>query len=557
MDNIFLEITLVIVTASLLSILFRALKQPAILAYILTGIIIGPFAVLKIQNLEIMRAMGQFGITFLLFMLGLELRFSELRTTGKAALIIGTVQLIITTFIGYAISRILGFSSTAGLYIALCISFSSTIVAVKLLSDKKDLSSLYGKISVGILLVQDLFAIFVLVILSGFQRDSTYSISLINLSLPVLKAIFLFGLILYLSRNIFPKIIDMVAKSQETLFLFSIAWVLGFSAIVSSKFIGFSIEIGGLLAGLSLANSTEHFQIFSRVRPLRDFFVTLFFVVLGTEMVVNGIGFVVFPAIVLSLFAIVLKPLIVVCIMGFKKYSRRTSFLTGLALGQISEFSLILIFLGSSLGHINSREVSLITLTSVITFGISTYLVMNGNFIYKKLNSPLKVFERENIKKRLNPKIELNNHVILVGAHRTGQSVLDALERKFDQVVVVDFDPDIINKIKEDEVMCLYGDIIDLDIQDEVKLERSKLVISTIPDVDDNLILISEVKKNNKTVKIIVLAQDIHDMKALYKAGADYVVMPHLSGGRHIAKIIKEDKIDEIGKMRVQDFMYL
>lgn len=557
MENIFLEITLIIVTASILSILFRILKQPVILAYILTGVIIGPFAILKIENLEVLRTMGQFGITFLLFMLGLELRFSELKSIGKVALVIAGLQIIITMTVGYFIAHALGFNQITCFYIAAALSFSSTIVAVKLLSDKSDLRSLYGKMSVGILLVQDFLAILVLVILSGFQSDTRFSISVVGLVTTVLKAVFLFGFILYLSRNIIPKVIDLVAKSQETLFLFSVAWVLGFSALVSSKAIGFSVEIGGFLAGLSLANSTEHYQIFSRIRPLRDFFITLFFVVLGTQMLVSNIGSVWFAAVIFSLFVLILKPLIIVIIMGILRYGRRTSFLTGLTLSQVSEFSLILIFLGNKIGHINSGIVSLVTMIGVITFSVSSCSILNSDFIYKKLNSHLKIFERKDVRSGLDVQANLDNHVVLIGAHRTGQSVLDALESKYDQIAVVDFDPDVIKKIKEKEVVCLYGDIADLDIQEAVKLEKAKLVISTIPDVNDNLLLISEIKHKNKNARIIVIAQDGREVKLLYKAGADYVVMPNLSGGRHIVKIIKEDKFDEIEEMKAKDFAYL
>lgn len=559
MSNIFLELTLIVVLASLLSIIFKLLKQPAVLAYILAGIIIGPFAFFNIENHNLLTAMGQIGITFLLFILGLELRMKELRSIGKIALILGVSQIVFTAAIGYVICLLLGFSLISSLYVSIAITFSSTIIIVKLLADKKDLSSLYGKISVGTLLVQDFVAVLILVLLSGFQIESNSSLSFVNFGTALVKAFILFSVILFLSENIFPKLVDVVAKSQETLFLFSIAWVLGISSLVSSDLIGFSVEIGGLLAGLSLANSSEHFHIGTKMRPLRDFFIVIFFVSLGMEMGIRNIYLIMPPAIILSTFILIGNPIIVIVIMSLLRYSRRTSFLTGLTMAQISEFSLILVFLGKKIGHISEDTVSLMTAIGIITFTASSYMILNGNSLYKFFSRYLKILERKNlIDKNIENTAELANHVILVGAHRTGKCILYTLEDSDDQVAVVDFDPDIINKMKGKAVTCVFGDIIDQEVQEKIQLDKARLIISTVPDIEDNLVLLNEVKKKNKKTKIIVVAQDEKEMKALYANEADYVVMPHLSGGMHIAKMIKSENLEEmIGKMREKEIGFI
>ncbi|MBI3069929.1 MAG: cation:proton antiporter [Candidatus Levybacteria bacterium] len=551
MGSIFFEITIIVCLASLLSILFRLLKQPTILAYILTGIIVGPFGQLQFGNQEIFRTLAELGITFLLFMVGLELKLGELRSVGKVAVITGIAQIVFTSLVGYAIAILLGFSSLAALYIAVALTFSSTIIIVKLLSDKKDLKSLYGKIAVGFLLVQDFVAILILMVLSGFNQANGTAISFADFGLVLLKGFLLFAVILYLSRKIFPRLTDIIAKSPETLFLFSIAWAFFASAVVSSAPIGFSIEIGGFLAGLALANSSENFQIAARIRALRDFFITIFFVLLGMNMVFANLGAVFLPALILAAFVLIGNPIIVMIIMGLLRYRKRTSFFAGLTVAQISEFSLIVVFMGNKLGHVSNEVVALVTLVGVITFALSSYMILGNNTLYRWLGRYLNIFERKDAhEERIGKHKIFKEHIVLVGANRIGQSILDSLKSLNHEVVVVDFDPDIIKRLEGQNIDSFFGDITDLDIQEVAQLVSAKLVISTVPDIEDNLLLLKGVKKNKNRVKVIVVAQDDEEARQLYKEGADYVVLPHLAGGRHIAKIISENKIENIGRLR-------
>lgn len=547
MGNIFFEITIIVCLASLLSILFRLLKQPTILAYILTGIIIGPFGQLQLGGAETLRTLAQLGITLLLFMVGLELRFSQLASIGKIAAIVGAAQIIITSAIGFIIAISLGFSTISSLYIAIALTFASTIIIVKLLSDKRDLKSLYGKIAIGILLVQDFLVILLLVLLSGFSP--------VNGNVPLhfasilLKAGVLFGLVLFLSKSIFPRLMDFVARSSETLFLFSIAWAFIMAALVSSPPIGFTIEIGGFLAGLALANSSENFQIAARIRPLRDFFITIFFVFLGMSMMFGELSRIWQPVLLFSLFVLVVKPLIVIAIMGILGYRKRTSFLTGLTGTQISEFSLILIFMGNKLGHVSNDILAIVTMVGVITFAVSSYLIANSNAIYRRFNKYLNIFEIGKTSMEQREKGDsFRDHIVLVGANRTGQSILDSVKKGEEKFVVVDFDPDIIRELKKTHIDAFFGDITDLEIQDIANLDDARLVISTVSDIDDNLLLLESMRRNKKAAKVIVVAQDQDEAERLYKSGADYVVLPHLAGGRHIAKVISENKIENIGR---------
>lgn len=546
MENIFVETTIILCVASVLALLLRFLKQPSILAYIITGIILGPFAHLRIHDQESFSVMAQLGVTFLLFILGLELQFKELRSLGKTILYASILQIFLTIFLALDIAIIVGFSLISAGYIAIAITFSSTIIIVTLLSGKKDLKSLYGKISVGVLLVQDFFAIFVLMLLSTFSSTTHQALSLNSIVFVFIKAIVVGAGVIYLSKHIFPKVLHMIASSEETLFLCSLAWLFAFTSFVSSPLIGFPIEIGGFLAGVALANSFENFQIIARVRSLRDFFITIFFVILGSQMNIALIGRLLPQMLLLTVFVLFVKPLIVLSILAVMGHRKRTSFFASLNFAQLSEFSLIILFMGERLHHIDASTVSLLTVVSLVTFAISSYMILHANSLYHYLESHLSFFERKHLSDQdlQNSGVSLlSDHIALIGAHRMGETILESLLSEKEHVVVVDFDPDVIFRLRQRGISCVFGDIADSEIQERLQLEKARLIISTVPDVEDNVQLLKSLRKFSKKAKTVIMAQDVHDEMLLYKAGADAVIVPHVIGGKHLAKLIHKEYV--------------
>lgn len=561
MGSVFFEITILLCVAAVLSLIFRYFKQPGILAYILTGILVGPFGQLQFQNHQDVRTFAQLGVTLLLFTIGLELKFSQLRSLGTYILLIGTAQILVTFGIAFGIATMLGFSQLSSLYIGAALSFSSTIIIVKIFSDTKELASLHGKIAVGVLLLQDFFAILILVALSGFGKEIA-AIPTTSLIIVLLKVVAVFGLVVYLSNTVLPIAVRLVARSEESLFLFSLAWVLSIAALTSSPLIGFPIEIGGFLAGLALANTNENIQIAAKVRGLRDFFITIFFVVLGMDMSFVSLQSLLTAAILLTLFVLFGKPLITFMIMSIVGYRKRTSFLTGITAGQISEFSLIIILLGNKLGHVPHEVVSLVTIIGIASFAVSVYVIIKGKFLYAFVYRYLAIFERKNThleKNMLQSETldQLENHVMLIGAHRMGRSILSALMDEKEKVIVVDFDPDIIKELNDKGVLSIFGDIADEEVQQKARLHKAKVIISTVPDLEDNLMLLHGLRKAKNGAKVVVIAQDENEAKRLYKSGADYVVLPHLMGGRHLANIIKSDALGKIDEIKKKDLNYL
>jgi Kef-type K+ transport system membrane component KefB len=561
-ENIFLDLTVIICLAAGLSLVFRLLKQPEILAYILTGIIIGSFHLFQSSSQDMLQTMSQVGVTLLLFMVGLEIRVSELFSIGKALLIASFGQIVLTFLAGFTISVMFGMGLLPSFYIATALTFSSTIVVVKILSDKREMHSLYAKFSLGILLAQDIVAIGFLMFLSGFNAHADTTQSLINLLLIIVKGAVLVGIVIFLSKKIFPKIIESITRSPETLFLASLAWVFGLAAVVSSPYVGFTIEIGGFLAGLALANSMANYQIIAKAKILRDFFIVIFFVLLGIQMSFGELSSIIIPAIILSLFVIIVKPFLTMLVLAAMGYRKRTAFLTGISLSQISEFSLILVFTGYKMGIFEKQVVSMVTLVGLVSFFVSSYALINSKKLYRVLGQKLTFLEKENARKEEMQLAEdsmenLTDHVVVVGGDQMGESIMEALQDIGMEVVVVDFDPRVVERLKDKNVHRLFGDIADLDIQERAKVDEAKVVISTVPELEDNLLLLKELRHENRKAKIVVMALDSRDAKILYKEGADYVILPHLAGGRQIAKIIQENHLDRIENLRKKDQKYL
>lgn len=559
MGSFFTEITIIVGLATIFSLVFRIFRQPPIIAYILTGIAIGPLGFFYLgSGEEVFRSMAEIGITLLLFILGLELKLEDIKSVGKTAFVIGISQIALTFLSAFGISLLLQFSWMSALFIAIALTFSSTIIVVKLLSDKKDFTSLYGKILIGLLLVQDFFAIIVLIVLSGFSAEQGQLPHPSTFGIVFIKGVVLFSTVLYLSKAVFPRILDSIAKSEETLFLFSIAWAFGLAGIVSSSLVGFSIEIGGFLAGLALANTTENLQIAAKIRALRDFFVTIFFVTLGMQMKTDSIHTVWQSIAVLSVFVLLAKPFLIALVMGFIGYRRRTAFFTGVHAGQISEFSLVIVFLGNKIGYVPENVVSVVTGVAIVTFITSTYTIGAVDKLYKVLARYLFFFERKGSgMEEMGEGGNMEDHVVLIGVNRMGKTILEELQRSGQKVLVADFDPDIVKDLQAKNIQSIFGDIADLDIQERLQLHKSKLVISTVPDVDDNLLLLGTLKQFKKKPKTILVAQELHEAKMLYKSGADYVVLPHFSSGRHVAKLLKEEKLEDIESFRKADLALL
>lgn len=514
------------------SFVMRILKQPLVIGYILSGILVGPFA-LNLLNGEnaTLSVFSEMGIAFLLFIVGLQLSPKVIKEVGKISLITGIGQIVFTSLIGFVIAMIFGFSPISSLYIALALTFSSTIIIMKLLADKDALDKLYGKISIGFLLVQDLVAIMMLIIISSFSSGGDGSLAFIS---TILNGLIILMILVPISYYILPKLSGFFAKSQELLFLFSIAWGFGLAVVFSMA--GLSIEVGALIAGIMLSMSPYSNEITSKLKPLRDFFIISFFIVLGSQMVFGDITSLIIPAIVFSLFVLIGNPIIVIILMSKFGYSKKTGFLAGLTVAQISEFSLILVALGVKSGALTQEILSFVTLIGLVTIAGSTYMIIYSDWVYKKASPLLSVLNTKTRDKKVETK---SYKYLLLGYNRIGFSIIKSFDKITDDYLVVDYDPKVIETLQSNNINCIYGDVEDLDILENINISKSKVVVSTIPEMEVGKLILRSAKKKRTSPVVILTERQIDDALELYAAGADYVILPHFLGGEYMAKLIE------------------
>jgi len=553
MDPLLLEMGIILVLAAILGIVLKALKQPLILAYLITGLIIGALGFFDIAEREALEFLSNLGVMFLLFLVGLEMDYRSIKKVGKTSLAIGLGQVAFTATGGFLIANfVFGFDLVYAAYIAIALTFSSTVIIVKLLSDKGSLNSLHGRAAIGLLLVQDLVVILILISLNALEAGGDVGIG--SVMRIIVGGVVLFGVMMALGRSVFPYIFRKIAHSQELLFLVSLAWLLFFAVIVKAT--GFSIEIAGFLGGVALANSSQKFHIASKIRPLRDFFILVFFAILGSMMAVSDIGGMIVPIMAFSFFVLIGNPIIVMIIMRFLGYKKRTNFLTGVTVAQISEFSMIFATLGLALGHISNQVFAIIASVGVVTITLSTYLILYAEKIFPHISKYLSIFEKDETVEDEESDLDPSRPIVLIGAHRTGEGIMNYIDPG--DLLVIDFDPVVIDELKERGVKHLFSDITDPHVLEYINVSDVRVVISTSPNLKDNLDLIRRLKRKNVSAKIIVRAENKREALELYDEGADYVLLPHFVSGQYLGSIIDpEFKLDRLKELREIDLEFL
>lgn len=543
-NDVFFEIGAIIIIATVFAFIAKKLKQPLIPAYIITGLLIGPVYGL-ITNKELIATLSEIGIAFLLFIVGLEMDLKKLKDVAMVSGLGGTIKSLSMFTIGFIIALTLGFVTKEAAYIGIIIAFSSTMIVIKLVSDKRELDTLHGRIVVGILLLEDLLAILALSILTSLDGNSFFIIVF-----ALVKGILLLFFVLAFTKFLFPIIFKISAKSQELLFLSSIS--ICFLLSIVAYYLNFSIAIGAFLAGLSLANLPYNFAIIGKVRSLRDFFATIFFVSLGMELMIDQIRNIIAPLIILIVLVIVIKPFITMFLCSFFGYKKRVSFLTSISLAQISEFSLIIVSQGLILGHISRDIFTLTILVAIITMIITSYFIQFDDSIYSKFKKILKPFDRftEGYKELEYLPERRKIDVILCGHNRIGYSIGRTIRRLGKRLLVIDYNPEIIKVLIRKRISCLYGDIGDIEVLERLPFKDVEMVISTVPSSKVNKLLIERVKEVNKKAIIYVTTSSVDKALKLYDSGADYVILPHFLGGEHVSVLIEEfsanvDKIIE------------
>ena len=544
-ESAFIEFSVLLVVSAVIGMIAVQLRQPLIVAFIAVGILVGP-AVLGIVSLnEKIELLAHIGIAILLFVVGLKLDLHIIRTMGVVALFTGLGQVVFTSVFGFLIALALGLEPISALYVAVALTFSSTIIIVKLLSDKRELNALHGRIAIGFLIVQDIVVVLAMIALTAAgQAQETTNLGY-EFFMVLVKGVVMLAVVALLMRYVIPALLDRLAKSPELLILFAIAWAMLGASV--GYLLGFSQEVGAFLAGISLASTHYRELIGARLVSLRDFLLLFFFISLGASLEMETLGAQVGPALLLSVFVLIGNPLIVMVIMGYMGYRKRTGFLAGLTVAQISEFSLILAALGFSLGHINQETVGLVTLVGLITISLSTYMILYSHSIYSKIAPYIGVFERKIPYREmaLDQKTDrLPVDVIVFGLGRYGMVVAKTLQSKGLQVLAVDFNPDLVTKSAQHGISVVYGDIEDPEFIAGLPLNEAKWIMGTTRDRHVSLALFKALKEDDYPGKIALAAAHEDDSNHFKKLGVDLVMVPyHDAALETVNKILDDDHL--------------
>jgi len=535
-ENVFFQIGAILGLAAVGGALAQFFRQPLIVAFIAVGIILGPSVLGMVAYSSEIELFARLGIALLLFVVGLKLDLHIIRTVGPVALASGLGQVIFTSVIGYLIAILLGMSHIAAVYVAVALTFSSTIIIIKLLSDKREVDSLHGRIAVGFLIVQDIVVVIIMIVLTAFGQAGSTEIDIGWEALKILaKGIMMLVTVALLMRYVLPRLMQRLAHSSELLMLFAIAWaVLGASA---GDALGFSKEVGAFLAGISIASTPFREQVAARLVSLRDFLLLFFFIELGAALDLSILGTQVWLAVIFSLFVLIGNPLIVMTIMGYMGYRKRTGFLAGLTVAQISEFSLILAALGFSLGHLNEETVGLITLVGLITISISTYMILYSHVLYEQLAPYLSIFERNVPYRELENTLiaEDKADILLIGLGRYGSILADSLRQRGCRLIVMDLDPSIVQRHAHEGYIVHYGDAEDPEFIATLPLAKTKWVVSTIRDPSINRMLLHSLRQLDYNGKVAVSTANRHDAQEFEQMSVDMVLIPYADAAKEAA----------------------
>jgi Kef-type K+ transport system membrane component KefB len=537
-DSPFYELTALLMLASIAGFIGLWLRQPMIVSFIAVGVLAGPSALGVIESHENIALLAELGIAVLLFLVGLKLDLKLVRTLGAVSLATGVGQVLFTSVFGLVIGLAMGFSLITSLYVAVALTFSSTIIIIKLLSDKHEVDDLHGRIALGFLIVQDIIVVLAMIVLSAIGVGADVSAE--NSVVLQIALVLFYGLIMLIFVGLFTRyaatpIMTRIAYSSELMIIFALGW----AALLASlgDHFGFSKELGGLLAGVSLASTPFREAIVARLSSLRDFLLLFFFIALGSQLDLSMLGDQLGPALIFSLFVLIGNPLIVLIILGYMGYRKRTSFLAGLTVAQISEFSLIFMAMGLTIGHVSAESLGLVTLVGLITIALSVYMITYSQVLYRWLEPVLGIFERktpyreEDIERQRITKTSYD--VILFGLGRYGNAMIQHLSEENFKVLAVDYNPDTVRRWRKLGYDTIYGDAFDHEFIAGLPLNRVKWVITAMPqhDVgitheDPRLALIEGLKQQGYKGKIAVSTNHPHEATTLEAKGADLIILP-------------------------------
>lgn len=536
------------------------LRQPLIVSFIAVGILAGPSVLGIARSSEPIDLLADLGIAVLLFLVGIKLDLKLVRTMGTVALATGLGQVAFTSIFGFLICLALGLDTVTSIYIAVALTFSSTIIIVKLLSDKREIESLHGRIALGFLIVQDIVVVLAMIALSGLGVGEREGSATGNLALVIGSGVGMLVLVLLFIRYLADPLTRLLARSPELLIGFAIALAAAFAA--AGEAFGFGKELGGLLAGIALASTPFRDSIASHLAPLRDFLLLFFFIALGTSLDLENMGARGLEAAILSAFVLIGNPLIVLLIMVMLGYRRRTGFLAGLTVAQISEFSLIFMAMGVTLGHVDNDALGLVTLVGLITIAASTYMITYSHQLYSFFEPFLGWFERKKAHREAyqDTPDEGEYEIIVFGLGRYGGTIGRRLIGEGRKVLGVDFSPVAVGRWKKDGLPAMFGDVSDPELIASLPVRTADWIISAIPDPntgvsrhDTRLALLQALADLGYEGKIAVATHRVEDNEELKGSGAHLIFHPYYDASDRAIELLHSEEEDAFEDYEIEE----
>ncbi len=549
---LFYEIAALLVLAAGVGFVGLLLRQPLIVSFIAVGILAGPSVLDIAQSDAQIDLLAELGIALLLFLVGLKLDFNLVRTLGPVALVTGLGQVAFTTVFGFLIALAMGLDATTAIYVAIALTFSSTIIIVKLLSDKREIDALHGRIALGFLIVQDVVVVVAMIALSaigvGAAAGTEGGGAFGDVARVLGYGVAMLGFVVLFIRYVANPLVERLSAAPELLVSFAIGWAALLAAV--GHYLGFGKELGGLLAGVSLASTPFREAIAARLASLRDFLLLFFFIALGASLDLSVLGASVGPAIVLSLFVLIGNPLIVLAIMGVMGYRKRTGFLAGLTVAQISEFSLIFMAMGVTIGHVADEALGLVTLVGLVTIAASTYMITYSHRLYAIFEPVLGIFERKGARAAAEDASHTGtpHEIILFGLGRYGLGIAAALKDQGTRILGVDFSPEAVRNARAQGYDVVFGDATDPEFLAHLPLAKARWLVLAVPEHDTGvthddarLALLRSVRELGFTGRVAVAAHHERAADALARAKADLVLMPYRDAAFAAARMIAGD----------------
>jgi Kef-type K+ transport system membrane component KefB len=549
MHELIRDITLCILFAWGLGLLAHFFRQPLILAYLIGGFCIGPFGMGWVESKESIATISELGLIFMLFMIGLEIDLKKIVRAGRVILFAAGGQLIGGCVLGVlffmGIARMLGGGGFDGLYLSIACALSSTVIIVKVLYEKRELDTLPGRITLGVLVLQDIFAILFLAV-----QPSLADLQVSVILLSIARVLALVVTALALSRYVLPPLFHQIARRPELVLLGALAWCFLIGEIAERLHL--SREMGSLVAGVSLSTFPYALDVTAKVTTLRDFFITLFFVALGMTIPIPNLS-VIGLALIIAAFTVISRVVTTFTPLYLLKQGLRASLLPAINLAQISEFSLVVIQTGIVAGHIKTQTASAVSFAFVVLAVLSTFAIGRSDQITRVSIDFLKRIGLRDLDHR---HADDGDHgdghgggqrILILGFFRAASALLSEIERQnpglLDQIGVVDFNPVVFQTLKDRGVHVTYGDISNVDTLVHAGVGNAEIIILSVPDSllkgANNEKLVRHVRSLNTTAKIISTADLLSDVEDQYAAGADYVVVTRLSDAHELFNVIE------------------